>query len=739
MVSQRVGFSSRIAVCVQSVVVVLAFGCVTTLAGVDAPEMDPPAISVPYHVSDRSPSAAPAPVLPSQRLGLDLAAELVPIVLDSVDLDELAAEDAAAPQSPMRVGVNRPVGVSSTDGRAAYRVVPGVGSLWSVQIVSPGAQGLRLLLGNVDVPERAELWIYSPQSPQAAEGPHDGRGPLATGEFWTKIFAGERVRVEYFVPEELGDEGFFLIDEVAHIYRAFEPAVPTDGGDDPPRGGCHNDVMCYPDWHPLHNATARFYFQEGGDTWLCSGALLNTEASDGTPYFMTANHCAPNDTVAATMVAYWFYQTEYCDGPPSSYQQSSYTDVLWTSGAYDVSLLMFKGPLPAGVSWAGWDTETIAAGEDVACIGHPQGYRKKISFGDKQAHPWGDNLHYFGIYWTSGTIEGGSSGSGIYRVSNYNYIGVMSHSTDPTNCDYPEGPSGAGKFRNLYASIASYLEAGSEDDFAPNHACATAQLVGPGFYDNLAIKHIAEDWFEIVLNPCDQLDLVMSHNNDWGDLDIQFFDACGGSVVVEKLLGADNKTVEYTHEGETAQSYFLRVFLGDGDDDTRNEYTLTFDVTNVGTPLPPPTNVQASDGTYCDEVHVSWNSVTGATEYSIWRSETNDSGTATQRGTSPTTSFVDGTTADSVTYYYWVKAHNDEPCTDSDFSDSDSGYSYCEPDCFGDLDGDNDIDLADLAQLLANYGMMSGAVYEDGDLDEDGDVDLADLAALLGVYGTTCP
>jgi len=58
--------------------------------------------------------------------------------------------------------------------------------------------------------------------------------------------------------------------------------------------------------------------------------------------------------------------------------------------------------------------------------------------------------------------------------------------------------------------------------------------------------------------------------------------------------------------------------------------------------------------------------------------------------------------------------------------------------CLGDLDGDNDIDLADLAQLLGNYGTTSGAAYEHGDLDADGDVDLADLAALLGVYGTTC-
>jgi len=52
----------------------------------------------------------------------------------------------------------------------------------------------------------------------------------------------------------------------------------------------------------------------------------------------------------------------------------------------------------------------------------------------------------------------------------------------------------------------------------------------------------------------------------------------------------------------------------------------------------------------------------------------------------------------------------------------------------GDLDNDGDVDLADLALLLANYG--EGPC---GDLDGNGSVDLADLALLLANYGHECP
>ncbi len=53
--------------------------------------------------------------------------------------------------------------------------------------------------------------------------------------------------------------------------------------------------------------------------------------------------------------------------------------------------------------------------------------------------------------------------------------------------------------------------------------------------------------------------------------------------------------------------------------------------------------------------------------------------------------------------------------------------------CFGDLDGDNDVDFTDMTILLGAYGTNA-----DGDVDGDGDTDFDDLTGLLGAYGNVC-
>ena len=61
----------------------------------------------------------------------------------------------------------------------------------------------------------------------------------------------------------------------------------------------------------------------------------------------------------------------------------------------------------------------------------------------------------------------------------------------------------------------------------------------------------------------------------------------------------------------------------------------------------------------------------------------------------------------------------------------------CNGPLAGDLDADHDVDLADLALLLASFGCVPPGVC-DGDVDGNGDVDLADLGLMLSNFGARC-
>ena len=90
-----------------------------------------------------------------------------------------------------------------------------------------------------------------------------------------------------------------------------------------------------------------------------------------------------------------------------------------------------------------------------------------------------------------------------------------------------------------------------------------------------------------------------------------------------------------------------------------------------GTP-PPPTNVQASDGTYTDRVQVTWTASPNAASYTVYRTMSTYSWvTKTALGGTTGTSFNDTTAVPKITYYYWVKASN--AYGTSDFSASNAG------------------------------------------------------------------
>jgi len=128
--------------------------------------------------------------------------------------------------------------------------------------------------------------------------------------------------------------------------------------------------------------------------------------------------------------------------------------------------------------------------------------------------------------------------------------------------------------------------------------------------------------------------------------------------------------------------------------------------------LDPPSNVSASDGTYTDKVAVTWNTVSGASGYQVWRAAANNSAAAINLGNAPLPSYDDSSSAvrPATMFYYWVKAFNS--ATTSEFSNVDSGFCRMSADpaiisgqpMVGDYDGDGKADPA-------VYNLASGQLF----------------------------
>ena len=72
-----------------------------------------------------------------------------------------------------------------------------------------------------------------------------------------------------------------------------------------------------------------------------------------------------------------------------------------------------------------------------------------------------------------------------------------------------------------------------------------------------------------------------------------------------------------------------------------------------------PTGLTASNAAYIDKIVLSWNAVSGAASYKLFRSTSNDSSSASQvGGTIIATTYNDTGATAGTTYYYWVKAVN---------------------------------------------------------------------------------
>jgi hypothetical protein len=361
-------------------------------------------------------------------------------VRPTLRLPELSAEAARGAARPGMATI----AVRRNLSRAAADTGKWHGSIWRVQLQSPGAAGLRIHFTNFDV-GKGQVEVFGLTSAEPLS--YTGTGPDGDGEFWTPVLFSDSVAIEYAPKSGQAEALPFRIDAVSHWLAgaATRPAALA----------CELDAACYPEWSDVGRSVARIAFETSDGGYLCSGVLVAPRRSGDPPYFLTANHCITNDAEAKSVQFFWMYQAARCGAPApdirSAPTSSGAALVVVASGDLgDASLLRLAASPPAGTP-ASFNFAKLAEDSKVTGIHHPAGDYRRISFGVYTPTTGMCSSGYYPIFWSLGITEPGSSGSPIFNTQG-EVVGLLSSGPRPragqTYCDISPP-------RDCYSSLAA--------------------------------------------------------------------------------------------------------------------------------------------------------------------------------------------------------------------------------------------------------------------------------------------
>ncbi|MEO8670651.1 MAG: hypothetical protein ABI411_04995 [Tahibacter sp.] len=421
---------------------------------------------------------------------------------DALDMDKVAAEDALTDfkEQKYRFAVGRDVSVNPT-GHGQWDTKSDGSLSWTFEVDTPDAAHLNFGFNPFHLPAGAVLTIRALDGSQSI-GPFTEKDNSSSGQLWTAVLLANSAVLELSVPAGKQAEVQLNLVKVGQGYRGFGATAKHCKA-----GACNMDVACLAAGDPWQGPRRSVAAYTVGGTDTCTGSLLNNTANDRRMLFITASHCSVNNnTVGATLVAYWNYESATCRTPgspasgtivprPSTTQNGvrflaqTQSPFAGGSGAgntrSDNTLLEFLAPAnPAyNLFWAGWDRRDIAAPCSApvdatstvglcAGIHHPNVDEKRITFVEANMTS-GDISSGVGVHWHAfwdptppllpgitppptsvvpGVTEPGSSGSPLYNA-NQRLIGVLSGG--PSAC----GATGA-NLSDFYGKLAHAWEGG---------------------------------------------------------------------------------------------------------------------------------------------------------------------------------------------------------------------------------------------------------------------------------------
>lgn len=326
-------------------------------------------------------------------------------VLPPPDVRRLMEEDEARQQWPFRYGAVIATALSS-DEVGEWSALPGGELVWRLALSSPGALSLGVLFDRFELPAGGELYLYDPARANVL-GAFSNAVRQENGMLAVQPLLGDELVLEYVQPAGVLARPVLRVGEVVHDYRGILDRLALDTPVGVDRAGCLVDINCPAgaEYQDIKRAVM-FVLMGGG---FCSASLLNNTAEDGTPYFLTANHCGDMTNV----VAVFGYENAGCGpGGASQSQSISGATLLAASTRFDSQLYRLSSTPPAAFEpfFAGWERSTTPIGPGIS-ISHPSGFPKKLARDDDAPMVSGTD---FRAIWEMGRLEGGSSGSPLF-------------------------------------------------------------------------------------------------------------------------------------------------------------------------------------------------------------------------------------------------------------------------------------------------------------------------------------
>lgn len=390
-----------------------------------------------------------------------------------ISMQSLMSEDAedAKAGMPLRGGVTVEVNQDFFQKASLVSVKDGV-HIWQYRLKAADAKALGVVFSTFWLPEAGELFVYSPDRSHVL-GAIGSENNTEAQTLSTHILPGDELLLEYVEKLASGakTQALIRIGELIWVYKGASLLYGKDLGDSDP---CQVNINCPEgnNWQTQKRGVARILFRVGTSWYWCSGSLVNNTNQDGSPLFLTAEHCGGTASAADRNVwqFYFNYERPGCPNtgtPPSNMLTGCLLRAMGPlSGGSDFQLVSLNQtpPLAWNPYFNGWSRATAASASGVG-IHHPSGDAKKISTYTSPLTSAAPNIggsqmatnSAWRVIWVQtetnhGVTEGGSSGSPLFNPQGL-IVGTLSGGS--SSCTSPNSPDYYGKFDYHWLSNGS--------------------------------------------------------------------------------------------------------------------------------------------------------------------------------------------------------------------------------------------------------------------------------------------